>query len=315
MNIKNKYPRMQGRDMLTLKDYNSVEIGAILNLATELKSEHKNRVPHRYLEGKTLAMIFQKSSTRTRVSFEVGMCQLGGSALFLRSGDLQMGRGELFKDTARTLSRYVDGIMIRTYEQSEVEELAYHANVPVINGLTDMFHPCQALADLLTIKELKGDLKKVKLTYLGDGNNVAHSLMLSGAKMGMEVTVCTPKEYEPNKDIVALSQKEALESGGKIMLTEDPQSAVKETDFIYTDVWTSMGQEKESSARMKALFPYQVNKGLLKDTKENSYIMHCLPAHRDEEITDEVFELFAETIFEQAENRLHVQKAIMTLVM
>ncbi len=315
MNIKNKYPRMQGRDMLTLKDYNTEEIGAILDLAAELKSEHKNKVPHRYLEGKTLAMIFQKSSTRTRVSFEVGMCQLGGSALFLRSGDLQMGRGELFKDTARTLSRYVDGIMIRTYQQGEVEELAHHATVPVINGLTDIFHPCQALADLLTIKELKGSLKKVKLAYLGDGNNVAHSLMLGGAKMGMEVTVCTPPEYKPKEDITALSQKEALVSGGKIVLTDDPQLAVRETALIYTDVWASMGQEEESSRRMKVLLPYQVNKELMAAAKENPVVMHCLPAHRDEEITDEVFELFADTIFEQAENRLHVQKAIMTLVM
>ncbi len=316
MNIKNKYPRMLGRDMLTLKDFSSVEIEAILELAGELKSEHKNRVPHRYLEGKSLAMIFQKSSTRTRVSFEVGMCQLGGSALFLRTNDLQLARGELFRDTARTLSRYVDGIMIRTYEQSEVEELAEHATVPVINGLTDMFHPCQALADLLTIKELKGSLAGVKLAYFGDGNNVAHSLMLGGAKMGMEITVCTPPEYAPNEDVVSVSMAESERSGGKIILSDDPSVTVRDSDIIYTDVWTSMGQEEESAKRMKLFKPYQVNMSLIRMAKEtNPIVMHCLPAHRNEEITDEVFELSAGTIFEQAENRLHVQKAIMTLVM
>ncbi len=317
MKINKKFSFLKGRDMLTLQDYTAEEISIILSLAAELKSEQKNGVPHRYLEGKTLGMIFQKASTRTRVSFEVGVFQLGGNALFLSAQDLQMGRGEPVQDTARTLSRYVDGIMIRTFEQAEVEELAYHATIPVINGLTDSFHPCQALADLLTIKECKGDLKGVKLTYLGDGNNVAHSLLLGCSKMGMDITICSPADYAPDGDVVARALEAAGESGGKVKLTDDPRDAAHGAHVLYTDVWASMGQDKEKEREMRRnIFKrYQLNHELLERANPGAIVMHCLPAYRGEEITKDVMESVSSVIFDQAENRLHAQKALMALIM
>lgn len=315
MNISKNRSRFRGRDMLTLLDYTTEEIEVILDLAAELKSEQKNGVPHTYLKGKTLGMIFQKASTRTRVSFEVGMVQLGGNALFLSTQDLQMGRGEPVSDTARTLSRYVDGTMIRTYEQSEVEELARYATVPVINGLTNRFHPCQTLADLLTIKENKADLKKVKVAYFGDGNNVAHSLLLGCSKTGMHITVCTPAEYAPDEDVVERAREIAVECGGKVELTEDPAEAVNEAGVLYTDVWTSMGQEEEEEKRRNKLRHYRLDRDLLDKADTNAIVMHCLPANREEEITEEVMNSGASVIFDQAENRLHAQKALMALIM
>lgn len=312
----NKYRSLlQGRNLLSLNDFNFEEITAVLELASDLKNELKNGIPHRYLEGKTLGMIFQKASTRTRVSFEVGMFQLGGYALFLSTHDLQMGRGEPVRDTALTLSRYVDGIMIRTFDQAEVEELAQHATVPVINGLTDRFHPCQALADLLTIIEHKGRLKGVKISYFGDGNNVAHSLLLGCSKTGMHMTVCTPDDYAPEPEVVALAREAAKESGGKVELTANPAEAAEGSDVIYTDVWTSMGQEAEKDLRKSVMKKYQVNRELIEKAEPGAIVMHCLPAHREKEITAEVMESSDSVIFDQAENRLHAQKSLMALVM
>jgi len=315
MNWKDYRPRMQGKDMLTLQDYNPDELNCIINLAIELKEERQSGIPHNYLEKKTLAMIFQKASTRTRVSFEVGAFQLGGNALFLSAQELQMGRGEPVKDTARTLSRYVDGIMIRTFEQAEVEELAHYATVPVINGLTDRFHPCQVLADLLTIKEQKGNLQGLKLAYLGDGNNVAHSLLLGCSRAGMHVTVSTPPEYAPEKEIIELARETAGETGSNVEVTEDPHQAAQDADVLYTDVWASMGQEDEQEQRRSKLRQYQLNRQLLDKAAPEAIVMHCLPAYRGEEISEEVMESSASVIFDQAENRLHAQKALMALIM
>ena len=315
MNWKEARTRLRGRHLLSLRDYMPEDIGFILDLAAELKEEQKNRIPHRHLEGKTLAMIFQKASTRTRVSFEVGMFQLGGYALYLNSQDLQMGRGEPVRDTALTLSRYVDGIMIRTFSQDEVEELAGYAGVPVINGLTDTFHPCQALADLLTVREKKGSLKGVKLAYFGDGNNVAHSLLLGGSRVGMKIVVCTPSNYEPHVEVVNWAKEMAAETGGEVEVTTNPIDAARESDVLYTDVWASMGQEAEQQQRRSRLQNYQVNRELLDEAAANAVVMHCLPAHRDEEISAEVMDSPASVIFDQAENRLHTQKALMALVM
>ena len=315
MNWKDYRPRMQGKDMLTLQDYNPDELNCIINLAIELKEERQSGIPHNYLEKKTLAMIFQKASTRTRVSFEVGAFQLGGNALFLSAQELQMGRGEPVKDTARTLSRYVDGIMIRTFEQAEVEELAHYATVPVINGLTDRFHPCQVLADLLTIKEQKGNLQGLKLAYLGDGNNVAHSLLLGCSRAGMHIAVSTPPEYTPEKEIIELARETAGETGAKVEVTEDPHQAAQDADVLYTDVWASMGQEDEQEQRRSKLRQYQLNRQLLDKAAPEAIVMHCLPAYRGEEISEEVMESSASVIFDQAENRLHAQKALMALIM
>jgi len=313
--VHKKKDILRGRHMICLRDYSPEEINLIIEQAAELKSEQKNGIPHPYLEGKTLAMIFQKASTRTRVSFEVGIFQLGGSALYLSAQDLQMGRGEPIKDTARTLSRYSDGIMIRTFDQNEVEELARYASVPVINGLTDRFHPCQALSDLLTIREKKGFLKEVKLAYFGDGNNVTHSLLLACSGMGMHITVCTPPEYQPEGEILGWAQENARATGGKVELTADPAEAAQNADILYTDVWASMGQEAEQEQRKQKLKYYQVNRNLLEKASSGALIMHCLPAHREEEISEELMESYAPVIFEQAENRLHAQKALMMLIM
>lgn len=305
----------QGRDFLSLYDYTPEEISYLIEVAMDLKYKQKNGIPHPYLAGKTLGMIFQKSSTRTRVSFEVGMYQLGGLALFLSANDLQIGRGEAVKDTARVLSRYVDGIMIRTYSHEEVLELAEYADIPVINGLTDLLHPCQVLADLMTIKEYKGQLAGLKLAYVGDGNNMAHSLMYGGAKMGMNVVISSPSGYTPDETVTKQATAVAAETGGSIAITSSIQEAAKDADVIYTDVWASMGQEAEAAERKKVFASYQVNNELLKLAKSDVIVLHCLPAHRGEEITDEVIDGPHSVVFDEAENRLHAQKAIMALLM
>jgi len=308
-------PVFKGRDFLAIRDYTSQEIMEILELAQKLKSMQKEGIPHPLLAGKTLGMIFQKPSTRTRVSFEVGIYQLGGYGLFLSPNDLQMGRGETIKDTALTLSRYLDGIMIRTFAQEEVEELAYWASIPVINGLTDLTHPCQIMGDLLTVLEKKGKFEGLKCAFIGDGNNVCHSLLVGGAKVGMDVVVACPRNYPPKGEIVAQAQEEAQKTGANLRILEDPREAVEGADVIYTDVWASMGQEKEAQEKEKHFALYQVNSALLKKAKPDVIVMHCLPAKRGREITDEVMDGPNSVVFDQAENRLHAQKAIMALVM
>ena len=294
------------KHLLKLQDLTTKEISEILNLADQLKYEKKNGIKHLYLEGKTLGMIFQKSSTRTRVSFEAGMYQLGGTALFLSSKDLQIGRGEPIQDTARVLSRYIDGIMIRTFEQSEVEELAACGTIPVINGLTDYSHPCQVLADLMTIREYKGSFNGRKLCYIGDGNNMANSLIVGGIKMGMSVSIACPETYKPDAEIM----KWASENGDFLCTTDIP-AAAKGADVLYTDVWASMGQEGEFEARKKIFKGYQINDAIMAVAKSDAIVLHCLPAHREEEITAKVFEAHANEIFDEAENRLHAQKAVL----
>jgi ornithine carbamoyltransferase len=306
---------MKGKDLLALHDLSPAEVEEIFRLTAELKQKVKDGVEHPLLKGKTLGMIFQKSSTRTRVSFEVGMYQLGGSALFLSANDLQMGRGEPIRDTARVLSRYLDGIMIRTFAQKDVEELAEWSSIPVINGLTDSHHPCQVLADLFTVREHRGTLKGLKLAFLGDGFNMANSLMEGGAKTGMHVVVATPSGYEPKPDIVEAAKAAAEETGGSIQVCNDPREAARDADVLVTDVWSSMGHEAEHRARLKAFGGYSLNSALVAIAKPKAMIQHCLPAHRGEEISDELFEAHAQEIFDEAENRLHVQKAIMALVM
>ena len=292
--------------LLKLLDLTTEDIVDILNLADQLKYEQKNGIQHKYLEGKTLGMIFQKASTRTRVSFEAGMYQLGGQALFLSPRDLQIGRGEPIQDTARVLSRYLDGIMIRTFEQKEVDDLAKYGSIPIINGLTDFAHPCQVLADLMTIKEYKGKLKGLKLAFIGDGNNMANSLIVGCLKMGMKVAIASPKGYEPDKEILDFAK-----DNPDFLLTTDIYEAAKDADAIYTDVWSSMGMEAEIEERKKAFKEYQVNAKLMEVTNPKCMVLHCLPAHREEEITTEVFEAHADEIFEEAENRLHAQKAVL----
>ncbi len=294
------------KHLLKLGDLSREEILSILNLADQLKFERKNGIQKDYLKGKKLGMIFQKSSTRTRVSFEAGIYELGGYGLFLSSNDLQIGRGEPVQDTARVLSRYLDGIMIRTFEQKEVEDLAKYGSIPVINGLTDYAHPCQVLADLMTIRETKGSFKGLKMAFIGDGNNMANSLMVGAVKMGMSFAIACPKDYKPDADIIEWAKKE-----GDVIITEDVKEAIKDADVVYTDVWASMGQEKERAERQKAFSSYQVNKENMAYAKPDAMVLHCLPAHRGEEITEEVFEAHADEIFEEAENRLHAQKAVM----
>ena len=298
------------KHLLKLADLSTAEIDEILNIADQLKYEKKNGVEHHLLKGKTLGMIFSKSSTRTRVSFEVGMYDLGGSALFLSSRDLQIGRGEPVEDTARVLSRYLDGIMIRTFAQQEVEDLAKYGSIPIINGLTDYCHPCQVLADLMTIRERKGALAGKKLCFVGDGNNMANSLIAGGITMGMQVAIACPARHEPD---AALMQWAA--ENGSLLCTEDVQEAMKDADVVYTDVWASMGQEAEAEERRKVFAAYQVNAANMAVAKPDAMVLHCLPAHREEEITAEVFEQHADEIFEQAENRLHAQKAVLVKCM
>lgn len=305
----------KGRDFLSLHDFTTEEIYQILDLAAELKAKQKNGEEHHILKGKTLGMIFEKSSTRTRVSFEVGMYQLGGNALFLSNRDLQIGRGEPIRDTARVLSRYLDGIMIRTFEASKVEELAEFASIPVINALTDEEHPCQVLADLQTIREHKGELKGLKMVYIGDGNNMVNSLMHGCAKVGMDISVATPAGYEPMASMVEEAREDAKAFGSKVEITQDILAAAKDADVVYTDVWASMGQEGEAEKRQKAFKDYQVNAAVMAVAKPDAIVLHCLPAHRGEEITEEVLESKQSVIFDEAENRLHAQKAVMALVM
>ena len=294
------------KHLLKLMDLSPSEIIEILNTADQLKYEKKNGIEHHVLKGKTLGMIFEKSSTRTRVSFEVGMYDLGGTALFLSSRDLQIGRGEPVQDTARVLSRYLDGIMIRTFDQEEVESLASCGTIPIINGLTDYCHPCQVLADLMTIREHKGFLKGNKLCYIGDGNNMTNSLIVGGIKMGMSVSVACPKGYEPDAEIMKWASE-----NGEFLCTDDVLEAAKDADVLYTDVWASMGQEAEAAERKKIFKGYQINNDVLEVAHKDAMVLHCLPAHRGEEITDEVIEAHASEIFDEAENRLHAQKAVL----
>ena len=298
------------KHLLKLMDLSQAEIAEILNLADQLKYEKKNGIEHHLLKGKTLGMIFQKSSTRTRVSFEVGMADLGGHALFLSSRDLQIGRGEPVEDTARVLSRYLDGIMIRTFEQKEVETLAEYGSIPIINGLTDYCHPCQVLADLMTIREHKGMLKGKKLCYIGDGNNMANSLIVGCIKMGMSVAIGCPDNYQPDAEIMKWAKE-----NGDFVCTSDIFEAAKDADAVYTDVWASMGQEGEAEERQKVFKTYQVSSELMKVAKPDAMVLHCLPAHRGEEITAEVLEAHANEIFDEAENRLHAQKAVLVKCM
>ena len=307
---------LKGKDMLSIHDLSVDEVYEILRLAAELKAKQKAGVEHHLLKGKTLGMIFEKSSTRTRVSFEVGMYQLGGQALFLSNRDLQLGRGEPIKDTARVLSRYLDGIMIRTYGHDRVVELAKYADIPVINALTDLLHPCQVLTDLLTIQEHKGkNLKGLKMAYVGDGNNMTNSYMYGCAKAGMTFVAATPKDYQPDAEVTRQAKADAEATGASIDWTEDPEEAVRDADIVVTDTWASMGQEAEHEERKKIFAPYQVNKHLLSYADKRVIVMHCLPAYREEEITEEVLEANANVIFDEAENRLHTQKAIMALTM
>ncbi len=307
----------RGKDFVSLKDFRGEHLKQILDVAVSLKAMNHGAIPHTHvLRGKVLAMIFSKSSTRTRVSFETGMWQLGGLGQFLSSSDLQLGRGETIADTAKVLSRYVDGIMIRTFDHSDVEALAEHAEIPVINGLTDLLHPCQVLADFLTIREHKGTTEGLNIVYLGDGNNMAHSLMFGGARFGSHITICSPKEYLPSEAM--LRQARALaaeEQGTEVSLETDPAAAVKNADIVYTDVWASMGQDQEREARHGAFKPYQVNAELMQYAKEDACVMHCLPAHRGEEISADVLDGPQAIVFDQAENRLHAQKAVMAVVM
>ena len=298
------------KHLLKLADLSREEILSVLNLADQLKYERKHGVFKEYLKGKKLGMIFQKSSTRTRVSFEVGMYELGGNALFLSNRDLQIGRGEPVEDTARVLSRYLDAIMIRTFAQQEVEDLAKYGSIPVINGLTDYCHPCQVLADLMTIRERKGAFKGLKMCFVGDGNNMANSLMVGAVRTGMSFSIACPEGYEPDKDLMAWATE-----NGSFTLTRSAEEAAADADVVYTDVWASMGQEDEKAKREKAFAGYQVNAAVMASAKPDAMVLHCLPAHRGEEITAEVFEAHADEIFEEAENRLHAQKALLCKVM
>lgn len=301
------------KDLLKLLDLSGEEIVEILNLGDQLKYELKHGIPHPKLQGKTLGMIFEKSSTRTRVSFETGTYQLGGHALFLSSRDLQIGRGEPVQDTARVLSRYLSAIMIRTFTQKEVEDLARYASIPIINGLTDFAHPCQVLADLMTVREIKGNLKGLKLCFIGDGNNMANSLIVGGLKTGMAVSIACPEGYEPDKTILEFAN--SGKAGAGFELVREPLKAAENADVVITDVWASMGEESQAEERRKAFKGYQINAELMKHAKPDAMVQHCLPAHRGEEITADVFEAHASEIFEEAENRLHVQKAVMVKLM
>ena len=303
------------KHLLTLQDWSEDEIYQCLSLALKLKNMQKSGVAQTCLKGKTLAMIFAKSSTRTRVSFEVGTTQLGGNALFLSTSDIQLGRGEPISDTAQVLSRMVDGIMIRTFKQSDLEALAEHGSIPIINGLTDEFHPCQVLADLLTIYEKKGTLKGLKLAFVGDGNNMAHSLMIGCSKLGIDVAIASPDGYKPNPTYTAWSVANAEANGSKVTICTDPLEACKDADVLYTDVWASMGQEGEAQERKKAFASYQINADCLNVAKKDCIFLHCLPAHRGEEVIADVIDGPHSVVFDEAENRLHAQKAVMSLLM
>ena len=303
---------LAGKSLVSIHDLSRDEINLIFDVAETLKSI-KGRVE--ILKGKVLGMIFEKSSTRTRVSFEVGMYQLGGTALFLSKNDIQLGRGETMPDTAKVLSRYVDGIMARTFEHQKVLDLVEYGSIPIINGLTDLLHPCQVLADLLTVKEHKGKLEGLKMAYLGDGNNMAHSLMYGCAKVGMHLNIASPSGYTPNEEVVKTAMEDAKATGSKIKILTDPIEAISDADVVYTDVWASMGQEEEQKERLEKFKSFQINSTLTKNAKPDHIVMHCLPAHRNEEISDEVLDGKHSVVFDEAENRLHAQKAVMALLM
>jgi ornithine carbamoyltransferase len=305
---------LKGRDFTRIGTWNSDELKTALDLADELKALRKQREPHELLPGRTLGMIFQKPSTRTRVSFEVGIHELGGTGLYLSANDLQLGRGETIKDTANVLDRYLDAIMIRTFEQADVEELAEHSDVPVINGLTDYSHPCQALADLMTIRERLKRLSGVRLAYLGDGNNVCISLMLGAARFGMRFVAACPAGYDPDENAVTAAKRAAVQMGGTVELIRDPREAAEGADVLYTDVWTSMGQEEEAERRRSDLAAYRIDDELLALASPDSIVLHCLPAHYGEEITEEVLYGPHSAVWDEAENRLHAQKALMALI-
>jgi ornithine carbamoyltransferase len=305
---------LKGRDFTRVADWSGDELVRVLDLADELKEKQERREEHHLLPGRALGMIFQKPSTRTRVSFEVGIAQLGGTGLHLSAGDLQLGRGETLKDTATVLSRYLDALMIRTFAQEDVEELARHASIPVINGLTDSAHPCQALADVMTIRERLGRLEGVTLAYLGDGNNVCASLMVAAAKLGTSFRAATPKGYEPSNEAVEIAREAAAPSGATIELLADPREAAVGADVLYTDVWTSMGQDEERERRLRDLAGYGIDDELVRLAGEDAIVLHCLPAHYGEEITEDVLYGPQSAVWDQAENRLHAQKALMALV-
>ncbi|WP_057912439.1 ornithine carbamoyltransferase [Peribacillus muralis] len=306
---------LDGKDFLTMKESTPTAIADLLKLAQEIKGKLQAGEEYKPLKGKTLGMIFEKSSTRTRVSFEVGMMQLGGHALFLSGNDLQIGRGESISDTAKVLSEYIDGIMIRTFEHEKILELAENASIPVINGLTDLAHPCQVLADFLTIIEIKGQLKGLKMSYIGDGNNVANSLMVGCAKMGMDFSIGCPEAYKPDEKVVTYAQKVAETTGSNIVVTTSAQEAIQNADIVYSDVWTSMGHEIENGIRLEAFKDYQINNELVKQAKDDYLFMHCLPAHREEEVTGDVIDGPNSVVFHQAGNRLHAQKAVLVDLM
>lgn len=313
--MTNKFNQEIFQDFISINDYTPEQIAYMLDVAAYLKKQKRAGEPIHYLAGKTMGMIFQKSSTRTRVSFETGMYYLGGSALFLSSNDLQIGRGEPICDTGRTLARYLDGIMIRTYSHQDVIDLAKYSSKPVINALTDLLHPCQVMADLLTIKEYKGELKGLKLVFIGDGNNMANSLINGAAAAGMNVVIASPVGYKPDEENTVLAEKNAAITGATITIMEDPKEAIKDADVVYTDVWASMGQEGEQTTREKVFAGFQVNDELLALAKDDAIVLHCLPAKRGQEISAEVIEAHADEIFEEAENRLHAQMAVMALLM
>jgi ornithine carbamoyltransferase len=303
------------KHFISFNDISTEELDELLGLAVSLKAQTKSNIAHPLLKGKTLGMIFSKSSTRTRVSFEVGMFQLGGHALFLSSSEIQLGRGESIEDTVKVLSRYLDGIMIRTYDHHDVQDLAKYGSIPIINGLTDLMHPCQILADLMTIKEHKGHLKGLKLAYLGDGNNVANSLLHGCAKAGMHIAVGSPEGYECDAGCVAEAVETANQTGGSVLLTKDPVEAVRDADVIYTDTWVSMGQESEKAKKIPVFMHYQVNSALMQHASPQAIFLHCLPAYRDYEVTSQVIDGPGSVVFDEAENRLHAQKAILVKLM
>jgi ornithine carbamoyltransferase len=303
------------KHLIDLIDLSQEEIESLFTLAAKLKKELNAGIMHHLLKGKTLGMIFSKSSTRTRVSFEVGMYQLGGYAIFLSSSDIQLGRGETIHDTAKVLSHYVNGVMIRTFKHSDVLDLAKYGTIPIINGLTDLMHPCQVLSDLFTVYEKKGKLKGLKLAYVGDGNNVANSLLQGCAITGMDISVASPRGYECDGTIIEQARYAAKKSGSKVVLTEDPEEAMKDADVVYTDTWISMGQEAEKNIRIKMFMPYQVNEKLFSLAKEDAMFLHCLPAYRGYEVTEDIIDGPNSSVFEEAENRLHVQKAVMVTLM
>ncbi len=306
---------MKGKDLISIQDLSLEEMWQIFDLSASLKMKRLTGEPHKVLDGKKLGMIFSKPSTRTRVSFEVGIYELGGIGLYFNQNDLQLKKSESVADTAKVLARYLDGIMIRTFDHQDVVDLAKYADIPVINGLTDLLHPCQVLTDLFTIYEKRRELKGLKLAYIGDGNNMAHSLLNGCSKVGMDISIASPSGYTPNEDIVKSAEANAKYMGSKVEITDDPVAAVKNADIVYTDVWASMGQEKEAQERKAKFQKYQINPELVKNAKEDYLFLHCLPAHRGDEVVDEVIDSANSVVFDEAENRLHVQKAIMALTM